>query len=53
MGAEAFILANPCNPRFSKSLTHSALDLDIGFILTLLLFGESLDLVPNLVFRRN
>ena len=39
MGAEAFILANPGNPRFPKSLTHSALDLDIGFILTLFLFG--------------
>ena len=34
-------------------LCSHALDLDIGFILTLLLFGESLDLVPNLVFRRN
>ena len=39
MEAEAFILANPCNPRLSQSLTHSALDLDIGFILTLFLFG--------------
>ena len=25
MGAEGFILANPCNARFLKSLTHSAL----------------------------
>ena len=25
MGAEGFILANPCIPRFLKGLTHSAL----------------------------
>ena len=33
-------------------LCSHALDLDIGFILTLLLFGESLDLVPNLVQKK-
>ena len=26
MGAEGFILANPCNARFLKSLTHSAME---------------------------
>ena len=33
MGAEGFILANPCIPRFLKGLTHSAVGLRMMIML--------------------